>query len=399
MSKPWVLVVSHDAGRTGAVISLLHLLRWMRANTDVPVRMVLVGGGELTDAFRAVCPVARWELIPAGGRRLDRLDRVVRWLGLRPAANLLRRARLRARYAGRPPAVVLSNTVTNGDVLAATAAWGCPVVTYAHELEHWIAHRTEPGGFATTLRLTTHYLAASEAVRRNLIENHGVPPGRTDVVYEMLRPDDFLPAAGGGGGGESRGAVRRELGLPDDAVIVGGSGTLDWRKGPDLFVQLARSVVGRRPGAPVYFVWVGGTVPSHESHALMYDARHAGVGDRVLLIGPRPDPARYFAAFDAFALVSREDPFPLVCIEAAAAGCPVVCFDGAGGAPEFVAGGYGAVVPYLDIEAMASKVADLCDAPAARQEVGRRAAAAAVGAYGVDVVARRIAGLVGRYLK
>ena len=31
--------------------------------------------------------------------------------------------------------------------------------------------------------------------------------------------------------------MKNELNIPADSFIVGGSGTLDWRKGPDLFIQ------------------------------------------------------------------------------------------------------------------------------------------------------------------
>ena len=55
-----------------------------------------------------------------------------------------------------------------------------------------------------------------------------------------------------------------------------------------------------------------------------------------------------YAAMDVFALTSREDPFPLVMLEAGGHGLPTVCFAGAGGAEEFAGpapGGGGADPP------------------------------------------------------
>lgn len=43
--------------------------------------------------------------------------------------------------------------------------------------------------------------------------------------------------------------------------MVVGAGTVDWRKGADLFVQLAREV-RRTTREPVHFVWVGGDLRS-----------------------------------------------------------------------------------------------------------------------------------------
>ena len=63
-------------------------------------------------------------------------------------------------------------------------------------------------------------------------------------------------------------------------------------------------------------------------------------------------------AADLLALTSREDPCPLVNMEAMESGLPVVAFDGAGGAPE-VLGDAGVCVPYLDVAAMAAAVREL----------------------------------------
>jgi glycosyltransferase involved in cell wall biosynthesis len=76
--------------------------------------------------------------------------------------------------------------------------------------------------------------------------------------------------------------------------------------------------------------------------------------------------------FHIFALTSREDPYPLVVLEAGLSGVPVVCFQGAGGAPELVEADGGVVVPYLDIELMADSIAWLADDPVARQQRGQR---------------------------
>jgi glycosyltransferase involved in cell wall biosynthesis len=55
-------------------------------------------------------------------------------------------------------------------------------------------------------------------------------------------------------------------------------------------------------------------------------------------------------------LTSREDPFPLVCIETANLSKPIICFEKASGTTEIVSQGGGFIVPYLDVEAMAEKI-------------------------------------------
>jgi glycosyltransferase involved in cell wall biosynthesis len=53
---------------------------------------------------------------------------------------------------------------------------------------------------------------------------------------------------------------------------------------------------------------------------------------------------------------SREDPFPLVCIEMGLLGIPIVCFEKATGTAEVLSNGGGKIIPYLDIESMAETI-------------------------------------------
>jgi glycosyltransferase involved in cell wall biosynthesis len=57
-------------------------------------------------------------------------------------------------------------------------------------------------------------------------------------------------------------------------------------------------------------------------------------------------------------MTSREDPFPLVCLEAGKLGRPIVCFDDAIGSTEFIDDITGKVVPYLDTDAMVNAILD-----------------------------------------
>ena len=85
-------------------------------------------------------------------------------------------------------------------------------------------------------------------------------------------------------------------------------------------------------------------------------ARNLGVGHIVEFLGYRPDVSADIEAADVFLLSSMEDPFPLVCVYAALHEVPVICFEDAGGMPEFTARGGGEAVPYGDISAVSQAV-------------------------------------------
>jgi hypothetical protein len=42
-----ILFISHNTGRNGAPIVLLHLLRWLKENTDLPIRILCKSPGPL----------------------------------------------------------------------------------------------------------------------------------------------------------------------------------------------------------------------------------------------------------------------------------------------------------------------------------------------------------------
>ena len=90
-------------------------------------------------------------------------------------------------------------------------------------------------------------------------------------------------------------------------------------------------------------------------------------------IGVRNNPLDYIATFDIFALLSREDPFPLVVMEAAALQVPTVCFDKAGGSAEFIEHDAGIVVPYLDCRAFANACLGLLSDPIQRKTMAAKA--------------------------
>lgn len=156
--------------------------------------------------------------------------------------------------------------------------------------------------------------------------------------------------------------------------MVLGSGFRNWRKGKDLFIQLAGVVQKARPKRPVHFLWVGGRAGDDEFFQIQHDVNHAGLADRVHLVAEVANHADYSAACDVLATVSREDPFPLTNLEAGYFGKPVLCFAGTGGSPEFVEDDAGFVVPYLDVAAMAEKILLLAGQEPLRKTLGDCAA-------------------------
>jgi glycosyltransferase involved in cell wall biosynthesis len=119
-------------------------------------------------------------------------------------------------------------------------------------------------------------------------------------------------------------------------------------------------------------LWVGDT-GGEESLRFHHDARNLGVADRCRSI-PMTEVVDHYQAMDVFALTSREDPFPLVMLEAGACHVPTVCFARAGGGPEFVGDKPELVAPYLDVASFAARLEALRRDRRLREQLGDAAA-------------------------
>ena len=118
--------------------------------------------------------------------------------------------------------------------------------------------------------------------------------------------------------------------------------------------------------------------------------RNHGLTGRVMIIKSEGSPENYLASLDVFVLSSREDPFPLVCLEAANLRKPVVCFADAGGMPEFVGDDAGAVVPFEDVDAMARSIETFYQDPEKRKEAGKNAQRKAQTEFSTETACRSI---------
>ena len=369
-----ILFVSHEGTRTGAPMMLLHFLRWVRDNSLVDPEIGLIRGGPLAADFADLGPttvlgdVVDW---PAPTRVEARLAN----RNLHEHALALQRRRMRAavRPLSRHRIVYLNSSVSLRLLHHLPGAE--TAISHIHELQSSLPWSLRPLDPTLMNARVTHFVAAADCVADNLVRSYSVGPERISRLYEFIDTDAVVQPPG-----RSRADIRAELGLADDAFVVGGCGFADWRKGIDLFVQMAKAV-GASGRHDVHFVWVGARPEGYERDELDLDIAHADVGGRLHLVGLQDRPFDWYRAFDVFALTSREDPYPLVGLETSLLEVPMVCFDRSGGMIELVRRGVdeglgetGVIVDYLDVESMGEAVVSLLDDQPRRAEIGRRAA-------------------------
>jgi len=331
-------VISHDTYPAGAQHLLLALLRRWRRHGSFPVKVICVSSGALRDEFADVFPTL--------------------FLSDFPSNRLRRRALLD--FIDGPVRAIYSNTVVNGPLLDELRSILAPVITHCHELQASIERWAAGHVMTDTLSNTDYTLAASAGIARNLRTRHQVPQERLEVIHAFIDYWDSNrePTA------EQVAAIKRELDIEPNHIVVFGCGTTDWRKGSDIFLRVALAACRVHPG--LKFVWIGGDLTAEEQAEI----QRAGCERRIRFIGKRAHARHYFYAGDIFALTSREDPCPLVALEAANAQLPVVSFAGSGDIPEVLGAECGAVVAFEDAQGFVEAVLELAEDPRRRRTAG-----------------------------
>ena len=327
-----VLFVSHEATITGAPFALLQFLQWLRQTTTLDIEVLLLQGGPLATRFAEVGTVTTPETL-----------------------------------RGRSSSVVFLNSAFSALVLANETFPGSYVISRVPELGFSLEHALAADDRARLLERADRFIAVSSRVRDDLVDGFGVPGDRVATIHGFIDVGPLTPPPPP----EDTATARAELGVPVDAPLVGAVGTTDWRKGADLFVQVAHLVGHGRPDLGAHFLWVGGREGDRDWARLADEIDRAGLRDSVHLAPERADPRVLQAAIDVHVSTSRDDPFPRVCLEAGALAKPIVAFD-SGGVVELLAEGRGWIVPYGDVGAMAERVIGALDDPAAAAETGAR---------------------------
>ena len=263
--------------------------------------------------------------------------------------------------------IAISNTVVSGDLIELFNKHNIKTVSLIHELPGIIQqYKMEKNAeivaqYADTIIFPSEFVKSKFATIAKLDENKCkiAPQG----LYLRNRFKEKKE--------EARIALRKSLSIPIESKIIIAVGYADFRKGVDLFVQVAKNVI--QADSTTYFVWVG-----HRDETLMNDIvsdiKRSGIDNNIRFVGLQKEPDMFYAGADLYLMTSREDPFPSTVLEAMDAEVPVIGFQDAGGFKDIVTEKTGILVPYLDINEMTKAVISLLNNPVFRDNLGKNAA-------------------------
>ena len=181
-------------------------------------------------------------------------------------------------------------------------------------------------------------ICGTEEIRRDLVENFGVPGVKVKVIVNPVDEEAVRARAD-----------RDDGSVPEGYRRIVAAGRLTRQKGFDLLIRATAPILRRRPDVHLTILGRG-----PEESALRSLAESLGVRDSVSLPGFVENPYRYFKAAGLFILSSRWEGLPNVVLEALACGTAVVAFDCAGGAMRELARitSEVALVPPGDVDAL-----------------------------------------------
>lgn len=217
--------------------------------------------------------------------------------------------------------------------------------------------------------LVDHVVANCASVRRRVLDA-GVPTERVTVVHEGI---DLAPWQGLARG---RAEARRALNLPADALVVSCAASLRPRKGQRLLIDAFARVARAHPRGVLFLAGEG-----TDQRALRARAGALGLADRVRIPGAVRPVQRLYAASDVFCMPSWHEGLSNACLEASAAGLPLVVTD-VGGLPEIVMHQTtGEVVAPGDVAALATALDKMLADPEWRRRAGAAGAQRTAGMF------------------
>jgi glycosyltransferase involved in cell wall biosynthesis/SAM-dependent methyltransferase len=370
--KATILIVAHEATRSGAPILALNLVQQLSIRYNV-ISLTL-GGGELTDYFRHVSAA----LYVADRRTMTdkQLNDIVNGITARHSVKF-----------------AIINSVASSRVLSPLRAEGVPTISLIHEFSSYMRPRS---ALHDMIDLSTETVFSTKLTLASAVSDFWLYQGNS--IHVAPQGKCIVPAPGVSNAEVEKTWLAANLRPPGASkFLVLGIGNIELRKGVDLFIKCASILKDKSGGERFHFVWIGdGFDPENEMAYSVYlddQIKRAGLELKLKMLRSTSQIELAYQSADLLLITSRLDPLPNVAIDALLAGRPVLCFEKTTGIADFmIENGLGdqCVAKYLDTHDLAEKVKALADSEELRACVADRSRAAAEKEFDMNVYVKRI---------
>jgi glycosyltransferase involved in cell wall biosynthesis len=332
------------------------------------MHLLLLGNGSLEQAFRSICNVQKFptqEFNPNQSIYKKTFSKIVG----NKAKNDEQKNKILSSLQTKNFDLIYANTIATAWVLPELLNFvAAPIFSHIHELEFSIQLYSKKEDREFLFEKSSKIIACSNAVSENINTNHQVPISKIDIIHSFVDNENVLLRCLS----TDNEAIKQKYNLPSSSFLIGGCGNAEWRKGIDIFIQVANQITNSS-NENCHFVWIGVKKEGEYYEQISYDIEKIGLKNKVTFIEPTPDAIELISCLDIFTIVSREDPFPLVMLEAALAQKTMIGFENTGGCSEFIEEDAGILIPYLNTQLMAGNIIKLFKNQSFAKQLGQKA--------------------------
>jgi len=311
--KKKVLIISHDANPGGAQNSILNFSKIL-SSIGFELHIILKQGGLLKEEFEKLGTCYMWNKLNIVNSNF--LVRIInKFINLNYSYNL----KITKKIISLNPELCISNTITNHEIVKDFYQTKTKIITWVHELSYMfsVIEKASLENPKILINNTDFFLCASTAVQKYLIKTHSVPLENTYGINEII--NDKIEGI----------HIKKSK-----IFTVGGCGALGWRKGSDLFLRVADELINTLHVKDIYFEWLGAQNNSIGLLQIQEEIKKLGLEKFVKVVPFEINSNKFMERISLFLMTSREDPFPLVNLEAGLYESPILCFGGTGGSEE-----------------------------------------------------------------
>ncbi|MEM6470895.1 MAG: glycosyltransferase family 4 protein [Planctomycetota bacterium] len=303
----------------------------------------------------------------AGELRIELIPDLVR--NIYPPSDLRAARAIRAKLQEFQPQIVHTHSAKGG-LLGRKVAWsmnkpkvvhtvhGAPFHDYQSKWSREFFRRCERYAAKRCHRL----ISVADAMTDLMVSANVAARDKFTTIYSGMDVEPFLAA------NETRDAVREELGIAADQVVVGKIARLFHLKGHDDLITAAESVIQDHPR--VVFLLVGDGLLRESLEARINEL---GIRDHFRfagLVAPSKVPA-LIGAMDVLVHTSLREGLARALPQSLIAGKPAVSFDIDGAREVVIDGETGFLIPPRDTKRLSRSIATLVEDRAGRERMGR----------------------------
>jgi len=325
------LFISHEASATGAPIFFIEFIKELIRTSDsiLDIDIIILKDGEVIDQFHELGNVL--ELF-----NLDKLE----------LCNSIDNFCGNKKYE-----LAYYNTLETSHILSHIKSSSINIkknIVHIHEMEGIIQRYGGGKKIQCLNSLSDHIITVSKPVYDNLVVNHNFDKNKMTIIPPFTKKITKLSST-------KVESVKKDLNILNKKIIL-GCGDINARKGVDFFVKLAILYTKNNSliSDELHFLWLGPD-SNKEMEFFQKELKVHNAESNMTFLGFHRDTEKFFNTADVFTMVSREDPHPLVCMEAASLEIPIIFFEETGGINSFL-NGNGFKANFHDLEDTFTKI-------------------------------------------